>query len=59
MSTKINLTFFENSMLQDFCELELKRIRRDYDKAGEEEKKYIDAVACILVNLLMKLRDEL
>ena len=59
MSTKITLTFFENSMLQDFCESELRRIRQDYDKAEGEEKKYIDAVACILVNLLMKLRDEL
>ena len=59
MSTKITLTFFENSMLQDFCESELKRLRQDYDKAGEEDKKYIDAVSCILVNLLMKLRDEL
>lgn len=59
MSTKINLTFFENSMLQDFCESELKRLRQDYDKAEEEERKYIDAVSCILVNLLMKLRDEL
>ena len=59
MSTKINLTFFENSMLQDFCESEYKRLRQDYDKAEKEEKKYIDAVSCILVNLLMKLRDEL
>ena len=59
MNNKINLTFFESSMLQDFCESELKRLRQDYNKAEKEEKKYIDALACILVNLLMKLRDEL
>ena len=59
MSTKINLTLFENSMLQDFCASEYERLRQDYDKAEKEEKMYIDAVSCILVNLLMKLRDEL
>ena len=59
MNNKITLTFFENSMLQDLCESEYRRLRQDYDKAGEEDKKYIDAVSCILVNLLMKLRDEL
>lgn len=59
MSTKITLTFFENSMLQDLCESEYRHLRQDYDKAEQEEKKYIDAVSCILVNLLMKLRDEL
>ena len=59
MSIKINLTFFENSMLQDLCESEYRRLRQDYDKAEDEGRKYIDAVSCILVNLLMKLRDEL
>lgn len=59
MNNKITLTFFENSMLQDFCELELKRLAREYKEAEGDNKKYNEAVRCILHNILMKLRDEL
>lgn len=59
MNNKITLTFFENSMLQDLCESEYRRLRQARDKAENKDTKYIDAMSCILVNLLMKLRDEL
>ena len=59
MNNKITLTFFENSMLQDMCELELKRLTREYKEAEGDNKKYNEAVRCILHNILMKLRDEL
>ena len=46
-------------MLQDMCELELKRLTREYKEAEDDNKTYNEAVRCILHNILMKLREEL